>query len=139
MQPYSLDLRQKIVDAYNKGGISQRKIAKNFGVALSFVSKLLVQHRRLGTIGPKIRTEQTPIKLSSAQLVILGQLVEEQPDATLSELKERLREKTDVSIGSSTIDRMLRLHLGLTFKKKASTQRSRKVTEFNSHDSSIGN
>jgi transposase len=120
MQPYSLDLRQKIVDSYNKGDISQRKLAKNFGVALSFVSKLLLQHKRSGVLGPKIRTEQTPIKLSPEQLEVLRQLVEVQPDATLAELQEQLREKTEVSIGSSTIDRMLRLHLNLTFKKKVS-------------------
>ena len=120
MQPYSLDLRQKIVDAYNKGDISQRKLAKNFGVALSFVSKLLLQHKRSGVLGPKIRTEQTPIKLSPEQLEVLRQLVEVQPDATLAELQEQLREKTEVSFGTSTNDRMLRLHLNLTFKKKVS-------------------
>jgi transposase len=120
MQPYSLDLRQKIVDAYDKGDISQRKLAKTFGVAVSFVSKILLQHRRSGTLGPKIRTEQTPIKLNPDQLEVLRQLVEEQPDVTLGELQERLREKTNVSIGISTIDRMLRLHLNLTFKKKSS-------------------
>jgi transposase len=119
MQPYSLDLRQKIVDAYDTGDISQRKLAKSFGVALSFVSKLLVQHRRFGTLDPKIRVEQTPIKLSPEQLEILRQLVEEQPDATLAELQDQLREKNNVSIGISTIDRMLRLHLDLTFKKKS--------------------
>lgn len=119
MQPYSLDLRQKIVDAYEKGDVSQRQLAKNFGVALSFVSKLLLQYRRSGTIGPKIRTEQTPIKLTPDQLEVLRQLVEAQPDATLGELQEQLREKTDVSLGISTIDRMLRLHLNLTFKKKS--------------------
>ena len=87
MQPYSLDLRQKIVEAYDKGDVSQRTRAKNFGVALSFVSKLLVQYRRSGSLGPKIRTEQTPIKLSPEQLEILRQLVEAQPDATLAELR----------------------------------------------------
>ena len=115
-----MDLRQKIVDAHNKGGISQRKLAKNFGVALSFVSKLLLQHQRSGTLGPKIRTDQTPIKLSSEQLEVLRQLVEAQPDATLAELQKRLHEKTQVSIAISTIDRMLRRHLDLTFKKKSS-------------------
>lgn len=117
MQPYSLDLRQKIVDAYEKGDISQRKLAKNFGVALSFASKVIVQYRRTGTIGPKIRTEQTPIKLNPAQLEVLRQLVEAEPDATLDELREQLRDKTGVLIGTSTMDRMLRLHLNLTLKK----------------------
>jgi transposase len=115
MQPYSLDLRQKIVDAYEKGDVSQRKLAKSFGVAVSFVSKILLQYHRSGTLGPKIRTEQTPIKLTPEQLDVLRQLVEAQPDATLAELKEQLLEKTDVSIGTSTIDRMLRLHLNLSF------------------------
>ncbi|MEH1949620.1 MAG: hypothetical protein V7K77_22090 [Nostoc sp.] len=32
MKAYSLDLRQKVVDAYACGDISQRKLAKNFGV-----------------------------------------------------------------------------------------------------------
>ncbi|MBE9033873.1 IS630 family transposase, partial [aff. Roholtiella sp. LEGE 12411] len=59
MKPYSLDLRQKIVDAYACGDISQRKLAKNFGVTLSFVQNLLKRDRELGTICPKVRTEQT--------------------------------------------------------------------------------
>ena len=120
MKPYSLDLRQKIVDTYAVGGISQRKLAKNFSVTLKFVHKLLTQYRELGTIGPKIRTEQTPIKLTPEQLEILRQLVEDQPDATLGELQARLHQKTDVLISISTVDRMVRLHLNLTFKKKFS-------------------
>jgi transposase len=36
MKTYSLDLRQKIVDAYAEGKISQRQLAKQFRVALSF-------------------------------------------------------------------------------------------------------
>lgn len=37
MKPYSLDLRQKVVETYEAGGISQRQLAKNFRVTLSFV------------------------------------------------------------------------------------------------------
>ncbi len=120
MKPYSLDLRQKIVDAYNAGGISQRKLAKNFGVTLSFVSKILVQHQRSGSIAPKVRTEQTPIKLTVEQLEVLRILVEEQPDATLGQLQERLLQKTGVLISIATVDRMVRLRLNLSFTKKCS-------------------
>ncbi|MEH1790969.1 MAG: hypothetical protein V7L23_36780 [Nostoc sp.] len=31
MKAYSLDLRRKILDTYNIGGISQRQLAKRFG------------------------------------------------------------------------------------------------------------
>jgi transposase len=109
MKAYSLDLRQKIVDAYAVGDISQRNLAKNFGVTLSFVQNLLKRQRKEGTIAPKVRTEQTPTKLNADQLEILRQLVEVQPDATLAQLREQLHEKTQVFIGIATVDRMVRL------------------------------
>lgn len=118
MMPYSLDLRQKIIDAYEIGNISQRQLAKNFGVALSFIETLLKSYREQGSIAPKVRTQQTPTKLNVEQLEVLRQLVETQPDATLAEFREQLREKTGVLIGVATVDRMLRLKLGLTCKKK---------------------
>ena len=118
MKAYSLDLRQKIVDLYAVGNISQRKLAKHFGVAPSFVQKIINQYRDFGTIDLKIRTAQTPLKLNPEQLEILRQLVEDQPDATLGELQHRLQQKTDVLISISTVDRMLRRHLNLTFEKK---------------------
>ncbi len=83
MKAYSLDLRQKIVDAYAVGERSQRNLAKNFGVTLSFVQTLLKRQREWGSIAPKVRTEQTPTKLNTAQLESLRQLVAAQPDATL--------------------------------------------------------
>jgi transposase len=119
MKAYSLDLRQKIVDAYAAGGISQRQLARNFGVTLSFVQSLLKRQREFQTIAPKVRTEQTPTKLNAAQLEILRQLVEAQPDATLGELRQRLQAQTDVLIGVATVDRMVRLKLNLRFKKKS--------------------
>ncbi len=119
MKAYSLDLRQKIVDAHAVGDISQRKLARNFGVTLSFVQNLLKRHRELGTIAPKARTQQTPTKLNAEQIDVLRQLVEAQPDATLGELREQLYQKTSVLIGVATVDRMVRLKLNLTVKKKS--------------------
>ena len=117
MKAYSLDLRQKIVDAYAQGNLSQRQLAGQFRVALSFVEKLLKQHRETGSIAPKVRTEQTPTKLNSEQLSVLAQLVEANNDATLAELREQLRQKTGILIGRSTVDRMVK-KLNLSIKKK---------------------
>lgn len=139
MKAYSLDLRQKIVDAYAAGNISQRKLAQNFGVSLAFVSKLLKRHRELGTIAPKVRTEQTPTKLNDAQLEVLRQLVQAQPDATLEELRTRLHQQTAIEVSVSTVDRMVRLRLNLPLKKKVSTLAKKGVRKSNSPDSSTGN
>lgn len=122
MKAYSLDLRQKIVDAYAQGNLSQRQLAKQFQVALSFVQKLLKQQRTTGSIAPKRRTTQTPTKLNAAQLELLQQLVEDRNDATLVELCNLLKQKTGVQISRSTMDRMLR-RLNYSFKKNAASLR----------------
>lgn len=125
MKPYSVDLRQKIIDTYLAGGISQRQLAKRFRVALSFIEKLLKQYRETGNIAPKVRTEQPPIKLKPDQLAKLEELVIANNDATLAELREQLKEATGVLIGRSTVDRMLQ-KLNLTHKKKPTPDRKRK-------------
>ena len=45
MKAYSVDLRQKIIDVYTEGNLSQRQLAQQFRVALSFIQKLLKQYR----------------------------------------------------------------------------------------------
>lgn len=117
MRPYSPDLRQKIVDAYLRGDRSQRQLAKDFGVALSFIHKLIKRYRETGSIAPKVRTSQTPTKLNPEQLEVLKTLISEQNDATLPELQERLESRTGMRVSTSTISRMLD-KLNITRKKK---------------------
>lgn len=65
MKAYSLDLRQKIVARYDAGGVSQRGLAQQFGVALSFIEKLLKQRRATGSIAPKARPTQNATQTQS--------------------------------------------------------------------------
>ena len=48
MKPYSIDLREKVINAYNSGNISVRKLAVNFGVGKAFVQKMLKQYKEDG-------------------------------------------------------------------------------------------
>jgi transposase len=121
MKAYSVDLRQKIVEAYERGNISQRQLAQQFNVALSFIEKLLKQYRETGSVAPKLRTQQTPTKLNQEQLDLLKQLAEANNDATLDELRFELAQKTGVLIGRSTTERMLK-RLNLSVKKNISCQ-----------------
>ncbi len=130
MKAYSLDLRQKIVARYDAGGISQRGLAQQFGVALSLIEKLLKQRRETDSIAPKARPTQTPLKLSPAQLQVLQALVEANQDATLAELRQLLARQTGVLIGRSTVDRML-TKLGLSRKKKPCIPTPKQVTVSN--------
>jgi transposase len=128
MKPYSLDLRQKIVDTYLEGGISQRQLAERFKVALSFVQKLLKQYRETESLAPKIRIQQTPTKLNEQQLKVLKEIVETNNDATLSEIRNQLEKKTGILIGRSTVDRMLQM-MEISLKKNIAPleERNRKT------------
>lgn len=117
MKAYSLDFRQKLVDTYFKEGPSQRKIAKRFGVTLSFVEKLLKQQRETGDIAPKPHGGGRPPKLNAEQLSLVVALVEADNDATLEELSQQLQEKTTITVSRSTMGRVLQ-QLKLTRKKK---------------------
>lgn len=127
MKAYSLDLRQKIVDTYAEDNISQRQLSARFRVTLSFIEKLLKQYRETGNIAPKVRTNQTPIKLTLEQLNVLQQIVEANNDATLAELRTLLHQRTGVDVSRSTVDRMVK-KLNLTVKKNATCERKGKRT-----------
>lgn len=113
---YSLDLRQKIIDAYTGGGISQRGLAKQFGVAKSFIQKLLKQYRETGSIAPKVRVEQTPPKLNDEHRVLLAEIVAANNDATLAELSVQVYERTGIRVGTTTMHTTLK-RLELSVKK----------------------
>ena len=51
--PLSIDLRTRIISAYQGKEGSLRQLAKRFKVSLSFVRDLTRRHRELGTIEPK--------------------------------------------------------------------------------------
>ena len=136
MRPYSLDLRQKIIDIHQREGISQRGLAKRFGVALSFIQKLLKRHRETGSLSPQVRSEQTPTKLNAEQLLVLQTLVEKHNDATLRELQALLNQETNVQVSQSTIHRMLK-KLNITVKKRPFTPTKKKVSEFRPSGSSF--
>ena len=53
MAAYSIDLRQKILSAYERRLWSQRALAHVFGVNLLFVEKALRRYRSTGELGPK--------------------------------------------------------------------------------------
>ena len=124
MKAYSIDLRQKIIDTYHTVPISQRRLAQRFGVALSFVQKLVKQYRQTGNIAPLAHGGGGQLKLSPEQLVILGELIEANNDATLEELCHLLKEKTGVIVSIATMGRMTQ-RLNLTLKKNTLPIRKR--------------
>lgn len=120
MGAYSVDLRERIVEAVERQIGSKRKIAEVFGVHESFIYKLLRQKRERGDIAPLPHGGGAPAKLSGAQVQQLPALVAATPDATLEELRIQVQKKARVAVSLSTICRGLQA-LGLSRKKSPSS------------------
>ena len=123
MKPYSTDLRQKVVAAYDKRQGSQREVAKLFGVSFSFVKAMLKRRRETGHVQPKVPVRKGAVpKLEGAGLAQLAELDTAQPDATLEELAERLA-KQGYQVSVPTVWRALQ-KLNRTRKKRSPRQRA---------------
>jgi transposase len=120
MSAYSLDLRERIVEAVEQQIGSKRQIAEVFGVHESFIYKLLRQKRERGDITPLPHGGGAQAKLSGDHLRQLPALVAATPDATLEELRTQLKKKVRVMVSLSTLCRGLQA-LGLSRKKSPSS------------------
>ena len=116
MKAYSVDLRQKVIDAYNQREESQRQLAKRFRVSLTFIENLLKRYRTDGTVEPRAHGGGQVAKLSLEQEAVLMTLVEEKNDAILVELCDRLEQSVGVRISRATMGRYVQ-KLKLTRKK----------------------
>lgn len=103
MKAYSLDLRQKIVGAYDRKQGSQRQLAKTFGVSRSFVEKLFRQRRRTGGFAPKRQGGWLKPLLDPSALELVSQLVQQQPDRTLQELCDAVDQQQGIRVSVPTM------------------------------------
>ena len=121
MKAYSLDLRQRIVESYTAGEGSIRQLAKRYKVGPDCVRRLLKRYRETGSLNPLPRGGHNPPKLTSSHLEVLKTLLEENNDASLLQLAQRLEQRTQLKVSTSTISRGLS-QLNITRKKKSKGQ-----------------
>ncbi|MEH2395713.1 MAG: transposase [Nostoc sp.] len=128
MKPYSIDLRQKIVKAYSEGDTSIRKVANRFGVAKSFVQKLLSINKTQDHLKPRQQGGGMKGKLDGYESKIAA-MIEQYPDATLLEYCEYWGTSYNHWISTSTMCRALQKQK-LTLKKRHYAAAKVKQKEF---------
>lgn len=123
MRAYSLDLRQRILDAHRAGEGTQPELAHRFRVSLSFVEKLLHQQRTTGSIAPRPHGGGRKRSIGLEHEPVLLRLIETKNDATDAEVAAPFAAETGLSVSPRTVNRAWH-RLGLTYKKDAEGQRA---------------
>lgn len=106
-QPYSADLRDRVLVAYEQGEGSQVAIARRFCVCPATVCNWIRQARQEGRRCPKPHRGGPPGRLGSHDLALLRGLVAQTNDARLDEYTERLFALTGKRVSRSAMCRTL--------------------------------
>ena len=110
MRAYSIDLRERVLMDFD-AGMGNDAVARKYRVSSRWVYKLRRQRNDTGQIAPR-RGKTGPQPKLAGHAEQLVELVAAQPDATLSELRERL----GVPVSLTTLWATLK-KLGVTLKK----------------------
>jgi transposase len=120
---FSQDLRDRVIDAVLRDGMSRRAAAERFGVSESAAIKWVERVERSGSRTAAQMGGYKPLKLEPHR-EFLEALRTEKPDITLQALCDRLGAERGVKADTSLMSRFMR-HLGVTLKKRRSSRASR--------------
>ena len=115
--PYSMDLRKRVMKAWDASGDAD-EIAATFAVSRAWVHRLAQRQRETGSIAPRPQMKFRS-RVLAGQEERLKALINARPDATLAELRDALPTTAALSTLWLEIDR-----LGLTFKKNGPRRRT---------------
>lgn len=116
----SLDLRERIVTAYDSGGCTREDVAKRFRVSVGMVKKLLQQRRQSGDLAPRYHRCGGQRRITVEHEQQLRKLLGKRPDLTLVELRAALELDCTIQAIHYVLARM-----NLTYKKRHSAPASR--------------
>jgi transposase len=116
MKTLSLDLRERIVGAYDGQEGTREQIASRFRVSLGMVKKLLQQRSKTNELGHRHRYSGRKAKILPEYRDKLTMLVAAQPDLTLDQIRQKLTMNCTVPAVHYAL-----VALGLTYKKRRST------------------
>jgi len=121
-KPYSIDLRERVVAAVEKGGLSRRRAAVHFDVGISTVITWVRRLRETGSVAPGKIGGYRPKAIVGERRDWLLQRIKEK-DFTLRGLVAELAER-GLKVDYRTVWNFVHAEK-LSFKKKRGGQRAR--------------
>ncbi len=115
MKAYSMDLRKRVMAAYDSGKYTLKQVAERFEVTSRWIQQVRRRRKLEGTIAPHPQNQGRKPAFSGKLLEELNEFVKHNPDATLEEIKDHFAGKVTCSIVA--IHYSLK-RLGWRYKKK---------------------
>jgi transposase len=112
--PYSMDLRERVLALYDEG-LKTKQVAERLKVARSWARRIKQWRNEGKSIAPRPIGGSKP-KLDEIARRELARFVEEQPDATLEELRRRIAAEWHIAISIGALWETLRA-MKLSLKK----------------------
>lgn len=126
MKALSMDLRERVAKA--KGTGSSYAVAERFAVTASWVRKIWIRARTIGSVAPLPRGGNRARKVDAEGEELIRRWIGEQPDLTIDELRERYLADRHVAVSEPAMRRTVN-RMGLSRKKRRSLRRSAKANE----------
>ena len=120
MRPYSIDLRQRVLDAYQAGEGSMKAIAARFDVSVGFIKNLRRLHATTGSLEPRPHRVGRPRAIDARGEAALLELLAERNDRILRELVTLLQERYAIRSSITSVHAAL-ARMGVSRKKRRST------------------
>jgi transposase len=117
---YADDLRRKLLQAHDRGEGRLEQLAERFSVSAPWAWKISAQRKRSGQMERIEQRRGTSRKVAGAVQEQLRGWVQCQPDATLTELQQKLEQAQHLHVSVSRLWHVLR-QMGLRLKKSHST------------------
>ncbi len=124
MKALSMDLRERVAKA--KGTGSSYAVAERFSVTDSWVRKIWIRARTLGSVAPLPRGGNRARKVDAEGEGLIRLWLGEQPDLTIDELRERYRVERGIAVSEPAMRRTVN-RMGLSRKKRRSLRRNAKA------------
>lgn len=119
-KPYPIELRERVVDAWLKGDLTQEEVAKRFSVCSQSVVRWVGRLRATGTAAlAAMGGAHRPYQVDPAGAEILCGIIDCLPDSTLPELCSIYLERTGIVVSPQTLSDTVR-RLGYTRKRGSS-------------------
>jgi transposase len=134
MRTTSLDLRERILAAYDNAEGTRAEMAHRFRVSLGLVKKLLQQRRRTGQIAPRHRFSGRKPMIVATHRGQLRSLLAKKNDLTLKELRQAAGLKCSLQAIHVVLGKM-----ELTYKKRRSAPASKTGQTLRGRGSAGGN